>query len=156
MTSMAGTRLTASLAATRHSTNDQHAAQGMDMDERPSSDADRAMYDATSAATEAGATTSATGGGGPAGRRASSSASRPRGILKHPSGSAAGGGEAGLSGSASGTSAGAGAPPRPDHARWDEANLSLNEVQRDSTMKITEPKTPYVRYTHSLFLPFFG
>ncbi|GAA5896952.1 phosphatase inhibitor 2 family protein [Sporobolomyces salmoneus] len=29
---------------------------------------------------------------------------------------------------------------------WDEANLSLNEVQKDSTMKITEPKTPYVRY----------
>lgn len=23
---------------------------------------------------------------------------------------------------------------------WDEANLSLNEVQKDSTMKITEPK----------------
>lgn len=30
--------------------------------------------------------------------------------------------------------------------RWDEVNLNLNEVQRDSTMKITEPKTPYVRY----------
>jgi len=30
--------------------------------------------------------------------------------------------------------------------RWDEVNLNLNEVNRDSTMKITEPKTPYVRY----------
>ncbi|GAA6010171.1 hypothetical protein JCM10207_005650 [Rhodosporidiobolus poonsookiae] len=29
---------------------------------------------------------------------------------------------------------------------WDEANLSLNDLHRDSTMKITEPKTPYVRY----------
>lgn len=26
--------------------------------------------------------------------------------------------------------------------RWDEVNLNLNEVNRDSTMKITEPKTP--------------
>ena len=30
--------------------------------------------------------------------------------------------------------------------RWDEVNLNLNDLQRDSTMKITEPKTPYVRY----------
>jgi protein phosphatase inhibitor 2 len=29
---------------------------------------------------------------------------------------------------------------------WDEANLVINEGQRDSTMKITEPKTPFVRY----------
>jgi len=29
---------------------------------------------------------------------------------------------------------------------WDEANLSLNDLQKDSTMKIDEPKTPYVRY----------
>jgi len=29
---------------------------------------------------------------------------------------------------------------------WDEVNLSLNDVNRDSTMRITEPKTPYVRY----------
>lgn len=26
--------------------------------------------------------------------------------------------------------------------KWDEVNLSLNDVNRDSTMKITEPKTP--------------
>ena len=29
---------------------------------------------------------------------------------------------------------------------WDEANLALTEIQKDSLMKITEPKTPYVRY----------
>jgi protein phosphatase inhibitor 2 len=29
---------------------------------------------------------------------------------------------------------------------WDEANLLETEVQKDSLMKITEPKTPYVRY----------
>ncbi|KAG9094219.1 hypothetical protein FRC06_011027 [Ceratobasidium sp. 370] len=29
---------------------------------------------------------------------------------------------------------------------WDEENLALTEVQKDSLMKITEPKTPYVRY----------
>ncbi|SGY35690.1 BQ5605_C002g01792 [Microbotryum silenes-dioicae] len=29
---------------------------------------------------------------------------------------------------------------------WDEGNLALNELQKDSTMKISEPKTPYVRY----------
>jgi len=29
--------------------------------------------------------------------------------------------------------------------RWDEANLYLTEQQRDSTMKITEPKTPYAK-----------
>ncbi|GAA5918379.1 hypothetical protein JCM1841_003934 [Sporobolomyces salmonicolor] len=39
----------------------------------------------------------------------------------------------------------------PSHApatnlAWDEANLTLNELQKDSTMKIDEPKTPYVRY----------
>lgn len=30
--------------------------------------------------------------------------------------------------------------------KWDEANLELNEEQKDSTMKIDEPKTPYIRY----------
>ncbi|GAA6033749.1 hypothetical protein JCM8097_004412 [Rhodosporidiobolus ruineniae] len=34
----------------------------------------------------------------------------------------------------------------PTQLAWDEANLSLNDLNRDSTMKITEPKTPYVRY----------
>lgn len=29
--------------------------------------------------------------------------------------------------------------------KWDEANLYLNEQNRDSTMKITEPKTPYAK-----------
>lgn len=29
---------------------------------------------------------------------------------------------------------------------WDEDNLALTEIQKDSLMKITEPKTPYVRY----------
>ena len=30
--------------------------------------------------------------------------------------------------------------------RWDEANIELTEAQKDSTMKVNEPKTPYVRY----------
>jgi protein phosphatase inhibitor 2 len=30
--------------------------------------------------------------------------------------------------------------------QWDEQNLALTEIQKDSLMKITEPKTPYVRY----------
>jgi protein phosphatase inhibitor 2 len=29
--------------------------------------------------------------------------------------------------------------------KWDEANLYLTEQQRDSTMKIDEPKTPYAK-----------
>lgn len=29
--------------------------------------------------------------------------------------------------------------------KWDEANLYLTEQQRDSTMKINEPKTPYAK-----------
>ncbi len=33
---------------------------------------------------------------------------------------------------------------------WDEENLALTEVQKDSLMKITEPKTPYVRYNAEL------
>ncbi|KEI39744.1 uncharacterized protein L969DRAFT_62669 [Mixia osmundae IAM 14324] len=32
------------------------------------------------------------------------------------------------------------------HLTWDEANLNLNELSKEATMKITEPKTPYVRY----------
>jgi hypothetical protein len=30
--------------------------------------------------------------------------------------------------------------------QWDEENLALTEIQKDSLMKIMEPKTPYVRY----------
>lgn len=33
----------------------------------------------------------------------------------------------------------------PEGVKWDEVNLSLNDVNRDSTMKITEPKTPVCR-----------
>ncbi|KAH6596089.1 hypothetical protein BASA50_005386 [Batrachochytrium salamandrivorans] len=29
---------------------------------------------------------------------------------------------------------------------WDEENLTLTEAQKDSTMKITEPKTPFIQY----------
>ncbi|KAF9266292.1 hypothetical protein L218DRAFT_105736 [Marasmius fiardii PR-910] len=32
------------------------------------------------------------------------------------------------------------------HLQWDEENIALTEIQKDSLMKITEPKTPYVRY----------
>ncbi|WVF68693.1 hypothetical protein IAT40_003465 [Kwoniella sp. CBS 6097] len=33
-----------------------------------------------------------------------------------------------------------------DHLQWDEANIALTEIQKDSLMKIDEPKTPFVRY----------
>ncbi|KAJ8330993.1 hypothetical protein QVD99_001201 [Batrachochytrium dendrobatidis] len=29
---------------------------------------------------------------------------------------------------------------------WDEDNLMITEAQKDSTMKVTEPKTPFIRY----------
>ncbi|SAM02246.1 hypothetical protein [Absidia glauca] len=32
------------------------------------------------------------------------------------------------------------------HLKWDEDNLMLTEQQKDSTMKVDEPKTPYIRY----------
>jgi len=32
------------------------------------------------------------------------------------------------------------------HLQWDEENLAATEIGKDSLMKITEPKTPYVRY----------
>lgn len=31
----------------------------------------------------------------------------------------------------------------PDHLKWDEANLYLTEQEKNATMKIDEPKTPY-------------
>ncbi|KAG0080604.1 hypothetical protein BGZ93_002819 [Podila epicladia] len=34
--------------------------------------------------------------------------------------------------------------------KWDEENLIITEAQKDSTMKIDEPKTPYVHYNHEL------
>ncbi|KAF8580580.1 hypothetical protein K439DRAFT_293284 [Ramaria rubella] len=64
----------------------------------------------------------------------SSTQPKPRGILKNapPQGS-----------TASGTATpGAGQA----HLTWDEANLLETEIQKDSLMKITEPKTPFVRY----------
>ena len=51
------------------------------------------------------------------------------------------------------------APPRTTSAttilprsslQWDEENIALTELQKDSQMKITEPKTPYVRYNAEL------
>ena len=36
--------------------------------------------------------------------------------------------------------------PSARSLQWDEENLALTEAQKDSQMKITEPKTPYVRY----------
>ncbi|KAG0222552.1 hypothetical protein BGW41_005942 [Actinomortierella wolfii] len=33
--------------------------------------------------------------------------------------------------------------------KWDEENLNLTESQKDSTMKIDEPKTPFVYYDHA-------
>ncbi|KAJ3401155.1 hypothetical protein HDV05_000634 [Chytridiales sp. JEL 0842] len=32
--------------------------------------------------------------------------------------------------------------------RWDEDNLMITEAQKNSTMKITEPKTPFIHYDH--------
>ncbi|KAF9514235.1 hypothetical protein BS47DRAFT_890955 [Hydnum rufescens UP504] len=56
------------------------------------------------------------------------SPTRPRGILKN-----------------------AGPPAVPGtRLTWDEENLALTEINKDSLMKITEPKTPYVRYNAEL------
>lgn len=35
--------------------------------------------------------------------------------------------------------------PNSPRLKWDEANLYLTEQQKSSTMKITEPKTPYAK-----------
>ncbi|KAL2120049.1 hypothetical protein VTJ04DRAFT_7010 [Mycothermus thermophilus] len=37
-------------------------------------------------------------------------------------------------------------PEQGQRLKWDEANLYLTEQERTSTMKITEPKTPYAKY----------
>ncbi|KAF9901703.1 hypothetical protein EC991_005774 [Linnemannia zychae] len=34
--------------------------------------------------------------------------------------------------------------------KWDEENLIITEAQKDSTMKIDEPKTPFIHYDHEL------
>ncbi|KAF9570235.1 hypothetical protein EC968_002054 [Mortierella alpina] len=39
---------------------------------------------------------------------------------------------------------------RTPRLKWDEENLIITEAQKDSTMKIDEPKTPYVHYDHEL------
>ncbi|SAM07426.1 hypothetical protein [Absidia glauca] len=35
---------------------------------------------------------------------------------------------------------------KDSHLKWDEDNIMLTEQQKDSTMKVDEPKTPYIRY----------
>ncbi|GAA5935291.1 hypothetical protein JCM3775_007261 [Rhodotorula graminis] len=88
-----------------------------------------------------------------------SSATRPKGILKR-GGASSSSSSTRVAGSPptgqpapDGTSAPADSsltPAQRQHQQnqlaWDEANLSLNDLQRDSTMKIDEPKTPFVRY----------
>lgn len=65
-----------------------------------------------------------------AGRRSSSSAGRPPGPRRQ---SAASNSADGLAESS-------------QRLKWDEANLYLTEQERTSTMKITEPKTPYAKH----------
>ncbi|KAH8830309.1 hypothetical protein DL96DRAFT_1592384, partial [Flagelloscypha sp. PMI_526] len=62
--------------------------------------------------------------------RRSASNPKPKGILKNPSQTTIQGSDA----------------AQPHSLQWDEHNIALTEAQKDSTMKITEPKTPYVRY----------
>ncbi|KAF8709543.1 Protein phosphatase inhibitor 2 (IPP-2), partial [Rhizoctonia solani] len=67
---------------------------------------------------------------------------KPKGILKNAIPSP------GLNNSRCGHSTGDGLllTSQLDRLTWDEENLALTEIQKDSLMKITEPKTPYVRY----------
>ncbi|VVT57188.1 uncharacterized protein SAPINGB_P005578 [Magnusiomyces paraingens] len=37
----------------------------------------------------------------------------------------------------------------PEHLKWDEVNLYLTEQEKNATMKITEPKTPYQSHAGS-------
>ncbi|KAF9350092.1 hypothetical protein BGX34_001418 [Mortierella sp. NVP85] len=39
---------------------------------------------------------------------------------------------------------------RASRLKWDEENLAITEAQKDSTMKIDEPRTPFVRYNPAL------
>ncbi len=43
-----------------------------------------------------------------------------------------------------------GGEPEIRGIRWDEDNLRITESQKDSTMKVTEPKTPFIHYNHEL------
>ncbi|KAK5637144.1 hypothetical protein RRF57_012856 [Xylaria bambusicola] len=65
-------------------------------------------------------------------RRSSSSASRPGGSRRQSSRTFSHGG--------------ADDATNNQRLQWDEANLYLTEQERSSTMKITEPKTPYARH----------
>ncbi|CAM1507851.1 Fc.00g046990.m01.CDS01 [Cosmosporella sp. VM-42] len=66
-----------------------------------------------------------------AGHRRTSSAARPPGSRRQ---------------SAAHSSAGDDPAEQSQRLKWDEANLYLTEQERSSTMKITEPKTPYAKH----------
>lgn len=53
---------------------------------------------------------------------------KPKGILKNPKDT----------------------PDKSNKLRWDEDNLRMTEAQKDSKMKVDEPKTPYIRYDPNL------
>ncbi|KAI8947884.1 hypothetical protein F4801DRAFT_581927 [Xylaria longipes] len=65
-------------------------------------------------------------------RRSSSNASRPAGNRRRLSRTPSQSADDDMTGS--------------QRLQWDEANLYLTEQERTSTMKITEPKTPYARH----------
>ncbi|KAJ2977470.1 hypothetical protein NUW58_g7804 [Xylaria curta] len=65
-------------------------------------------------------------------RRSSSSASRPAGSRRRSSRTSTTSADDEMAGN--------------QRLQWDEANLYLTEQERTSTMKITEPKTPYARH----------
>ncbi|KAI8623930.1 hypothetical protein F5Y19DRAFT_481187 [Xylariaceae sp. FL1651] len=65
-------------------------------------------------------------------RRSSSTASRPAGSRRQSSRQPSQGADDEMTGG--------------QRLQWDEANLYLTEQERTSTMKITEPKTPYARH----------